>query len=126
MKRYIDKETGEKKAFGNLQVYAEAENTNERQFLGNFDSFKQILEYYEDYTPKEPLIKDPKARKLFRKWADLFGAEQFRVNHFSDSRRKTTSIGSADIVTEPVIELPGHIGEDSEIYTKEELCGEEG
>ena len=33
-----NKKTGEIKDFGNLQVYAEAENTDESQLLGNFDS----------------------------------------------------------------------------------------
>ena len=93
--------------------------------VAEYESLDAVAKDWKDYEPTEPLIKDPKSRKVFQEWADLFGAEQFRVNHFSDSRRKTTSIGSTDSVTEPVIELPGHIGEDSEIYTKEELCGEE-
>lgn len=92
--------------------------------LAEYYSLAKLYEHWEDYKSAEPLIENKKARKVFREWADLFGAEQFRVNHFSDSRRKTTSIGSTDSVTEPVIELPDHIGEDSEIYTKEELCGE--
>lgn len=66
-----NKKTGEIKDFGNLQVYAEKENTDERQLLGNFDSFKQILEYYEDYIPTEPLIKDKRIRKLVRDWAEI-------------------------------------------------------
>lgn len=66
-----NKKTGEIKDFGNLQVYAEAENTDETQLLGNFDSFKQILEYYEDYIPTEPLIKDKRIRKLVRDWAEI-------------------------------------------------------
>lgn len=66
-----NKKDGEIKDFGNLQVYAETENTDERQLLGNFDSFKQILEYYEDYIPTEPLIKDKKIRKLVRDWAEI-------------------------------------------------------
>ncbi len=78
-----------------------------------WETLAQLCEEWEGYKSTEPLIKDPKSRKVFQEWADLFGAEQFRVNHFSDSRRKTTSIGSTDSVTEPVIELPGHIGEDS-------------
>lgn len=90
-----------------------------------YHSLAELNEDWEDYKPSKPLIKDEKARNVFREWADLFGAELFRVNHFSDSRRKTTSIGSADSVTEPVIELPGYIGEDSEIYTRVELGGEE-
>ena len=65
------KKTGKIKDFGNIQVYAETENTDERQLLGNFDSFKQILEYYEDYIPEEPLIKDKRIRKLVREWSEI-------------------------------------------------------
>lgn len=85
-----NKKTGEIKDFGNLQVYAEAENTDESQLLGNFDSFKQILEYYEDYIPKEPLIKDEffpnraeKARKTLKLWADTNGFK--KVSYHVDS-----------------------------------------
>lgn len=69
--KLLVKKTGKIKDFGNLQVYAETENTDERQLLGNFDSFKQILEYYEDYIPTEPLIKDKRIRKLIRDWAEI-------------------------------------------------------
>lgn len=90
-----------------------------------FRTLEALAEKWEDYKPAEPLIKDEKSRKLFREWAGFFSAEQFLVNHLWDSRRKTTSIGSTDIPTEPSIELPGHIGEDSQIYSITELCGEE-
>ena len=88
--KLLDKKTGEIKDFGNLQVYAETENTDESQLLGNFDSFKQILEYYEDYEPVEPLIKDKnhperaeKARKTLKMWADANGFK--KVSYHVDS-----------------------------------------
>lgn len=93
--------------------------------ISEYHSLAKLYKEWEDYKPAEPLIEDPKARKVFREWAHLFGAERFLVNHLYDSKRKTTSIGSTDITTEPCIELPGHIGEDSEIYTRVELGGEE-
>lgn len=71
--KFRNKKTDEIKNFGNLQIYAETENTNESQLLGNFDSFKQILEYYEDYIPTEPLIKDKRIRKLVIDWAEING-----------------------------------------------------
>ena len=74
-----NKKTGEIKDFGNLQVYAETENTDESQLLGNFDSFKQILEYYEDYIPAEPLIKDEKTKKLLGEVVEL----ELTVNELS-------------------------------------------
>lgn len=120
-----NKKTGEIKDFGNLQVYAETENTDESQLLGNFDSFKQILEYYEDYIPKEPLIEDEKARKVFREWAELLGAKHFEANHYFNSEGYKTLIRSTDLTTEPSIELPGHIGKNLETYNQIELCGED-
>ena len=91
--------------------------------LGGYDSLAKLYEEWEDYKPTEPLIKNKKVRKVFRKWAGFYGAERFRVDHFRNA--KTTLIKSTDLITEPSIELPGHIGEDSEIYTITELCGEE-
>lgn len=81
-----NKKTGEIKDFGNLQVYAETENTDESQLLGNFDSFKQILEYYEDYIPKEPLIEDEKIRKAVRAWAEAFGVTNVYVYGIGDGK----------------------------------------
>lgn len=74
-----NKKTGKIKDFGNLKVYAETENTDESQLLGNFDSFKQILEYYEDYILPEPLIKDEKVKKLLGEVVEL----ELTVNELS-------------------------------------------
>lgn len=95
----------------------------ESAFLGEYDSLAKLCEEWEDYTPTEPLIKEEKARNVFREWAGFFGAERFRVEHLCKHGR--TIITSTDLTSEPVIELPGYIGEDSEIYTKVELVGEE-
>ena len=122
MKRYIDKETGEKKAFGNLQVYAEAENTNESQFLGNFDSFKQILEYYEDYIPKEPIIKDEKVRKAVRAWAEACELSSVLVYHSFFDTFLTLKSGVKIISFQ--VETPKKL-EFGKTYTIAELCGEE-
>ena len=89
-------------------------------------SLAKLNEDWEDYKSDEPRIEDPKARKIFREWAELFGAERFRVVHYGNfGKGETTSIWSVDTTTEPIIELPGHIGKDSETYTIAELCGEE-
>ena len=92
-------------------------------------SINELIENWEDVEndkPAYPLIEDEKARKVFREWADFFGAERFIVNHlYNSGNGKTTSIGSTDLTTEPVIELPDYIGKDFEIYTITELCGED-
>ena len=96
---------------------------NEAPIRYGCGSLTKLNEDWEDYEPAEPLIEDEKARKVFREWAGFFGAERFRVEHLCKSGR--TIITSTDLTTEPVIELPGYIGEDSQIYTRVDLCGEE-
>lgn len=94
--------------------------------LGKYASIKELTEEWEDYKPARPLIEDSKVRKVFREWADLHGAKRFRAVHpIASVREKTTVFRSTDLTTAPSIELPGLIGEDSEIYTKVELVGEE-
>ncbi len=112
--KFRNKKTGEIKAFGNLQVYAEAENSNESQFLGNFNSFKQIFEYYEDYIPKEPIIKDDRIRKAVKAWADENGYSLVKIGP-NDGYVQIHFEGS-DIVDE----------DKYGVHTITELCGEEG
>ena len=88
-------------------------------------SLAELNEEWEDYKPKEPLIEYEKARKVFQEWVKLYDAERFRATHLFDSKMYMTVLRSTDLTTEPSIDLPGHIGKDSEIYTIDELCGED-
>lgn len=89
----------------------------------HYKCMSEFINEWEDYEPVKPIIEDQKTRKVFREWANLFGAKRFRVDHLCSFCR--TVIASNDLVEEPAIELPGFIGKDSETYTKVELCGEE-
>lgn len=89
-----------------------------------FDTIADLDEEWEDYKPTEPLIEDEKSRKVFQEWVKLYGAERFRATHCFNSKGHMTLLRSTDLTTEPSIELPGHIGKDSEIYTKIELVGD--
>ena len=91
--------------------------------LARYDFLIEVGNEWEDYEPVEPLIENPKSRKVFREWADLLGAKRFRVEHLC--KFGGTIITSTDLLSDPAIELPGHIGEDSETYTREELVGED-
>jgi hypothetical protein len=72
--------------------------------------------------PKDPLIKDEKIRKAFRAWAETLGdhgdtykydAERFSFNsHIADSTIEFAK--TADIKCE-----------DRQLYTLEELCGDD-
>lgn len=97
-------------------------------YNNNYENYcyKSLSEFdkdWEDYEAVEPLIEDPKARKVFRGWADLLGAKRFRVEHLC--KFGGTIIASTDLPSDPAIEIPGYIGEYLGTYTREELCGEE-
>lgn len=121
-----NKKTGEIKEWQRVGaiVYGEM---NEVYDSAEYNSLAELNEEWEDVggtnDTNTPLIKDPKIRKVFREWAGFYGAERFRVEHFINA--KTTLVKSTDLIAGPSIELPGHSGEDSEIYTITELCGEE-
>lgn len=123
-----NKKTGE---IGELHYYPDKEyhfavSAKDPTQTGIYKTLGEILQDWTDFIvhePTESLIEDEKARKVFREWADLFGAKRFRVDHLCSFCR--TVITSNDLVEEPAIELPGFIGKDSETYTKVELCGEE-
>lgn len=122
-----NKKTGE---IGELYYYPEKAYhftvlTKDPTQTGIYKTLGEILQDWTDFIvhePTEPLIKDEKARRVFREWADLFGAKRFRVEHLCKYGR--TIITSTDLTAEPVIYLPGYIGEDYKIYNRVELCGE--
>lgn len=49
--------------------------SNNNEVLGFYSvtSLKELNESFEDYKPKEPLIKDEKIRKAVRAWAEVDG-----------------------------------------------------
>lgn len=89
---------------------------------GKFHSLTELNEEWEDYKPKEPLIKDEKVRKAVRAWAEAEGETQVQVTH---CRSHILSIWG-------VTKENGNIDFDCDIepfdegfYTIEQLCGEE-
>lgn len=118
-----NKKTGEIKEWQKVGAIDYGE-LNEVYDAAEYNSIAELNEVWEDYKPTDPLIEDEKARNVFREWAELIGAEHFKVNHFFNSKGNITLIRSTDLTTEPSIELPGHIGKDLETYNQIELCGE--
>ena len=73
-----NKETGE---LGELKDFINdgfiVKVTDERGTAGyKYDSLALLNEEWEDYTPKEPLIKDKKIRKAVRAWAEANGIDK--------------------------------------------------
>ena len=85
-----------------------------------YESLKELSEYWEDYTPKQPIIKDEKIRKAVRAWAEAFKIEKVyfdaKMLRFYDRKSKfIISVGY------PII----GIWDKKDGYTLAELCGEE-
>ena len=82
-------------------------------------SFAELNEEWEDYKPKEPLIKDEKIRKAVRAWAEANGIggcickEEIHCITFETERGMFISFENAD-----PIPPEGN-------FTITELCGEE-
>ena len=87
-----------------------------------YQSLAELNENWEDYVPKEPLIKDEKIRKAVRAWAEANEVEtvdydEYWVSFGRDD--KTISFKDCD-------KCLGFYGlDDSTTYTIDELCGEE-
>lgn len=70
-----NKKTGEVEEFNEIYLTKTVKETNtatseyvERSYYG----IDELNEEWEDYKPKEPLIKDEKIRKAVRAWANSF------------------------------------------------------
>lgn len=89
----------------------------------DYSSLAELNEEWEDYEPKEPLIKDERIRKAVRAWAEVEGETQVQVTH---CRKHILSIWS-------VTKENGNIDFDCDIedtfdegfYSINQLCGEE-
>lgn len=87
-------------------------------------SLKTLNKYYEDYTQKEPLIKDEKIRKAVRAWAEVNSIEKALYAERPDrSLCLLTDMGENDYNIDFVGWIPTL--KDGDDYTIAELCGEE-
>ena len=87
-----------------------------------YHSLAELNDDWEDYEPKEPLIKDEKIRKAVRAWAEANEIETVEYDEYWVSFRrddKTISFKDED-------RCLGFYGlENSRDYPIAELCGEE-
>ena len=125
-----NKKTGEIVTFVTLEeIYDDELDFTYIKKSGNenelsYSSFKKFNDEWEDYVPKEPLIKDEKIRKAVRTWADATGIE--KVTSYGDYfwigfvSKNTVS----DWKFECNYKGASEFKHDKE-YTIAELCGEE-
>ena len=89
----------------------------------DYYSLAELNEEWEDYKPKEPLIKDQKVRKAVRAWADANEISQAQFDRYTSG----FSASDDDHNLLSMISFDGFVFMfvDGEYYTIDELCGEE-
>lgn len=124
--KLINKKTGEVgKLHCDMNVkpakYGVFEDTDIRGHYWEYDSLAELNEEWEDYVPKEPLIKDEKVRKAISAWY-----EALPLDGFTDKRILfkygyfCVGIYSIDCGKYDALD-----GIKERFYTIKELCGEE-
>lgn len=86
-----------------------------------YHSLAEFNADWEDYKPKEPLIKDEKIRKAVRAWAEV--NYDITEVYYDKNKRNFGETTSFKVIT--VSELLDDNLEDNAVYTIAELCGEE-
>lgn len=99
---------------------------DERDCYESFAEYHSLAELnadWEDYTPKEPLIKDEKIRKAVRAWAEANEISQAQFDRYTSGF--SASDDGHNILS--MISFDGFVFMfvDGKIYTIDELCGEE-
>lgn len=91
-----------------------------------YQSLAELNSEWEDYAPKEPLIKDEKIRKAVRAWAE---ANDINSGNYYNTDIKFNATEHRLQWIQTAIEFNDIMGldnlEDGETYTIDELCGEE-
>ena len=92
--------------------------------IGQYSSLAELNEEWEDYTPKEPLIKDEKIRKAVRLCADIWGAKKILAIKTGSRIEFSDGTPYMRYVSFMYAEWQDEI-EDRTYYAVEELCGED-
>ena len=95
-----------------------------------YHSLAELNEEWEDYKPKEPLIKDEKIRKAVRAWSEM---NDIRFVHMCSRVRKENAriVGQNAVGRTFTMEIANEyeirvcFKDYKECYTIDELCGEE-
>ena len=96
---------------------------NHDETLGSYSvtSLEALNRSFEDYKPKEPLIKDEKIRKAVRAWAEANDfINEIEVSSLNAGTRFSEGYWSIEFIGYFIYDLK--IGS---TYTIDELCGEE-
>lgn len=120
-----NKNTGEIMDLECITIFASPDKYNTSDAIDEHYSLAELNEEWEDYAPKEPLIKDEKIRKAVRAWAEANEREYLLV--IKSGGRLEISDGSPHLIY-----ISFHVDNDTlkslddrTYYPIDELCGEE-
>ena len=91
--------------------------------LDEYDTLAELNEEWEDYEPKEPLIKNEKIRRAVKAWAEACNLKHVTYKQASNEFYDADTRG-AFAIRFTLIPVEVYL-EDGEHYTIAELCGEE-
>lgn len=107
-----------------IKAYETSKSTlDETHFiLDEYETLAELNEEWEDYNPKEPLIKDEKIRKAVRAWAEACGYDGACIVEYDKRFDELSGIAHTTVIALGEIDFDL---EDRKRYTIAELCGEE-
>ena len=110
---------------GPIDLYFYPNEHEEKDMIDRrtYESIAELNADWEDYEPKEPLIKDEKIRKAVRAWADANEISQAQFDRYTSGF--SASDDGHNLLS--MISFDGFVFKfvDGKCYTIDELCGEE-
>lgn len=121
--RLRNKKTGKITEIEEVNLIVHDDKCDCYESFAEYHSLAGLNADWEDYEPKEPLIKDDKIRKAVRAWAEANDVLEVFIDNIGDGtymelydeddgRRRISALRPAGLKTR-------------EAYTIDELCGEE-
>ena len=118
-----NKNTGEITEIEEVNLIVMSDDRECYESFAEYHSLAELNADWEDYKPKEPLIKDEKIRKAIRAWAEANEISQAQFDRYTSG----FSASDDDHNLLSMISFDGFVFMfvDGKIYTIDELCGEE-
>ena len=121
-----NKNTGEITEIEEVNLIVMSDDRECYESFAEYHSLAELNADWEDYEPKEPLIKDEKIRKAVRAWAEANNFSVFRVNNQHFNYVRIHGVKDRYSTNGSSIEFMGTIaGAEKRTYEIAELCGEE-
>lgn len=111
---------------GPIDLYFYPKEHDEKDLVDRktYQSLAELNAEWEDYEPKDPLIKDEKIRKAVRAWAEAVGEEEAFIVSYNIEYHDCC-IYTGNLSNTATIDLGTDFNIKEGSYTIAELCGEE-